>query len=804
MRLRYDGRPANVAVHRVSLVCLMSPKFLCTAISGLLTLALSVFLSCELSAQPVPPDQPVPPWPVLKPSRDRQPLPGTQPLLGEHDFADVILDGVDQFLQQKIDQSKRNRPRPDSQSSGDRRTRFGNQLGLHRDQWVDNGQFSRLGGIAAAPTEIIGVRLTKVSWSAFAGVQGFGLLLQPAKTPVANVILIPDADQDPLEFVVAAGNEPSNGGPAWALANAGCRVLIPLLVDRSINRYRLTEREWLHRPAWELGRTLTTYEMHQVRAAIGCLQRLPATGSGKCLLGGWGEGGRLAMYVGAVDQRVAGTLISGYFGPRDSLWTEPAERSVFGLLNEFGDAEIVSLLGNRGAFIEHCPGPTFGYRLDEDGEIQILTTPAGLPGKPGKLPQFDAQAVNDEAQRIANRDAIELIHRPSPLSSETLQAWLNLSGVAATIDPNAVVNASDQTLRQSLQLRPYQERLVEQLRRHNQWALNDSRRIRQARMKALDTSSIDAYADACEPLRREFAEQVIGQFDDKLLPANARSRKYQEGPLTVSYEVTLDVFPGVIAYGILTLPKDLSMEGTEKRPVIVCQHGLEGRPQDVIGESKFKAYAAFATRLAERGFVTFAPQNFYIKQDRFRLMQFKSNSIGRTLFSVIVPQHRQITDWLAELPFVDNQKIAFYGLSYGGKSAMRIPPLVPRYCLSICSADFNEWIWKNAATDPASLRYSYANKGEYEIFEFNLGNTFNYAEMAALIAPRPFMVERGHFDGVAPDETVAYEFAKVRNLYQARLGLEDRCEIEWFVGPHQINGVQTFEFLEKHLGIAKP
>ncbi len=29
---------------------------------------------------------------------------------------------------------------------------------------------------------------------------------------------------------------------------------------------------------------------------------------------------------------------------------------------------------------------------------------------------------------------------------------------------------------------------------------------------------------------------------------------------------------------------------------------------------------------------------------------------------------------------------------------------------------------------------------------------------------RPFMVERGHFDGVAPDEAVAYEFAKVFHL----------------------------------------
>ena len=64
--------------------------------------------------------------------------------------------------------------------------------------------------------------------------------------------------------------------------------------------------------------------------------------------------------------------------------------------------------------------------------------------------------------------------------------------------------------------------------------------------------------------------------------------------------------------------------------------------------------------------------------------------------------------------------------------------------------------------------------------------TLNYAEMAALIAPRPFMVERGHFDGVAPDETVAYEFAKVRNLYSAKLGIGNKTRIEWFVGPHTI------------------
>ena len=314
-------------------------------------------------------------------------------------------------------------------------------------------------------------------------------------------------------------------------------------------------------------------------------------------------------------------------------------------------------------------------------------------------------------------------------------------------------------------------------------------------MKKLDTSSIEAYEKSAEWYREFFATEVIGRFDDPLLPANPRSRKAYETDKWTGYEVVLDVFPDVFAYGLLLLPKD--MKDGERRPVVVCQHGLEGRPQDTIGPKGSGAYSAFSARLAERGFITFAPQNIYIFRDRFRTLQRKANPLGKTLFSVMVPQHQQITEWLKSLPFVDSERIAFYGLSYGGKSAMRIPPLVKDYCLSICSADFNEWVWKNASSRSP---YSYADKGEYEIFEFDLGSTFNYAEMAALIAPRPFMVERGHFDTVAPDETVGYEFAKVRNLYNSRLKLPpDRCQIEWFVGPHTINGVGTYEFLHHHL-----
>jgi hypothetical protein len=60
------------------------------------------------------------------------------------------------------------------------------------------------------------------------------------------------------------------------------------------------------------------------------------------------------------------------------------------------------------------------------------------------------------------------------------------------------------------------------------------------------------------------------------------------------------------------------------------------------------------------------------------------------------------------------------------------------------------------------------------------------------------MVERGHRDGVGIDEWVAYEYAKVRYLYDD-LRIGNRTTIEYFDGPHMINGVGTFKFLHEQL-----
>ncbi len=310
----------------------------------------------------------------------------------------------------------------------------------------------------------------------------------------------------------------------------------------------------------------------------------------------------------------------------------------------------------------------------------------------------------------------------------------------------------------------------------------------------LDTSSLDKFKKSQVPLRDYFWNNVIGKLPAPTKPMNPRTRLILDEPKWKGYEVVLDLYDDVISYGILLVPNDI--KPGEKRPVVVCQHGLEGRPMDVVNpKKKTNYYNSFGADLANRGFIVFAPQNPYIFGNEFRQFVRKANPMGLHIYSFIVRQHERILEFLNTLPYVDGTRIAYYGLSYGGKVAMRIPAILLGYCLSICSGDFNEWIWKNINLDWTG---SYITSPEYEMYEFDLGNTFNYAEMAALIAPRPFMVERGHSDGVGLDEYVAFEYAKVRRLY-ATLGIADRTEIEFFVGGHVIHGQDTFAFLHRHL-----
>ncbi len=750
--------------------------------------------------------------PLLASAEEVLRLPGTVPLSEKSDLADKMMDGLHAYIEKKIEQSIEQRPRH-------WRRDFSSAAAYEKSIQPNRQRFQKIIGVVdprlpvrmerfgddvalALVAEMDRYRIYQVRWLVLDDVSGEGLLLEPKDEPRACVVALPDADQTPEQLVGLAPGVEKEAQFARRLAENGFRVVVPVLIDRSdrwsgnaeVAWTNQPHREWIYRQAYHMGRHVIGYEVQKILAVVDWFKQRPGP-KAKVGVVGYGEGGLLAFYAAAVDPRIDACLVSGYFDSRQRTWQEPIYRNVWSLLHEFGDAEIATLIAPRGLVVEHSEAPT------------VKEPPPVQPGRrggaaAGKVTTPEFASVQAEFRRIdtllkPNFQPRHLIagsdgQTVGPGSPRALQAFAHLLGIESAMKLSDDLPAEH---RRRLDPAERQRRQVRELERHVQRLVRGADRVRDRFFPinpAPGHRALDAFVKETPRYRRYLWTEVLGKLDDPSLPPNPRSRKVYDRDKWVGYEVVLDVHPDVFAWGVLLLPKDL--KPGEKRPVVVCQHGRNGLPWHAIEGDK-PSLRNFGARLAERGFIVFAPHNPYRGEDRYRFLSRKANTAKASLFSFILAQHQQILNWLEKLPQVDPTRIAFYGLSYGGETAVRVPPLLERYCLSICSADFNDWARKVASTD---AKYSFMFTVEWEMPYFDMGATFNYAEMAALMLPRPFMVERGHDDPVAPDEWVAYEYAKVRRLYD-HLGLGERTAIEFSNDGHAIHGKGTFDFLHQHL-----
>ncbi|HZW32714.1 MAG TPA: hypothetical protein VFF52_18520, partial [Isosphaeraceae bacterium] len=188
-------------------------------------------------------------------------LPGTAPLTLQGDIASQLVAGVDRFLLRKTAESAAKRPAfwTDETAARANRARLASILGVtdprvpfEAPELVETTDRPALIG-KGGRFEAFAVR-----WPAFGDVHGEGLLLVPTGgAKLADVVAIPDAGQTPEQVVgLEPGVEPA-AQFARRLAESGCRVIVPVLIDRGVEarngRSRLSTREFLYRPAFELG-----------------------------------------------------------------------------------------------------------------------------------------------------------------------------------------------------------------------------------------------------------------------------------------------------------------------------------------------------------------------------------------------------------------------------------------------------------------------------------------------------------------------------------------------------------------------
>ena len=742
-------------------------------------------------------------------------LSGTERLQGERDFSEEMLGGMARYLDRALAASvaqRSSRWRVDfsnrenyERSVAPNRSRLARILGVVDPRVVDSEpEYVNTVSRSATLAETERFIAYAVRWPVLPGVHGEGLLLRPKGEVRARVVALPDADQTPEELAGLAARPSATQPFARRLAESGCLVVVPTIVSRDSAFSGSTalnvstnqpHREWIYRQAYTFGRHVIGYEVQKILAIIDWFSRENPGARVPMGVVGWGEGGLLALYSGALDPRVDAVAVSGYFDRRERIWEEPIYRNVFGLLREFGDAEVARLIVPRPLIIEHAAFPKV------DGPPPRVVAPGRIGGSaaPGRIvtpPRASVAAEVDRAKQLAGPFApsIHLITNEQPLAETALALFLGqlqpdavMGGTESERQPAvAPIDPLRRQRRQVAELEDYTQRLIElsrEMRAREFWQKNPP-------------AAAESWSGTMQPYRDRLWDEVIGRLPAGKVPLNPHSRKFTENAAWTGYELTLDVMPDMILWGYLLMPNDL--KPGERRPVIVAHHGGGGLPGVVIDRGN-RTYKGFAAQLADRGYIVFAPHFPWRANDRYRELQRKANPLGLSVFSFILAHHERLLDWLTVQPWADPKRIGLYGLSWGGKVAVRVPALLERYALAIPSGDFNEWIWKNASTRYAN---SYLFVPEYEMFDFNLGMTFGYAELAAMIAPRPFMVERGHDDGVGVDEWVAFEYAKVYRLYD-KLKVPERSRIEYFRGIHEIHGVGTFDFIRQHFGPAR-
>src|SRR5262245_6491392 len=171
-----------------------------------------------------------------------QPLPGTKPLDTKDDLARVMVDGIHRYLDRATVQAEKERAKywkPDFSSVAS----FDKSVAQNRER------FRKIIGIVDERVPVVMTKIATVEqaslvadtehykafavrWSVLPGMNGEGLLLEPAGKVSGNAVAIPDADWTPEQLIGVATGVPKDSQYARRLAEDGYRVIVPTLINR--------------------------------------------------------------------------------------------------------------------------------------------------------------------------------------------------------------------------------------------------------------------------------------------------------------------------------------------------------------------------------------------------------------------------------------------------------------------------------------------------------------------------------------------------------------------------------------------
>jgi dienelactone hydrolase len=220
-----------------------------------------------------------------------------------------------------------------------------------------------VGGILLIPKDSKG--LTEGDTEAI-GVPGFEIPTYPERKPA--VIAQHGLTGSPETVCGLTAEDDAYHAFGATLAEAGYVVFAPRMVTFADKRQRLYRKSML------MGQRLIGLEMFNISRVVDYLQTLPDVDFERIGIYGLSQGGQTALWASAIEERIAATVVSGFFNQRTDkmvkksphytayIDTNEEDKHYFRQLLEFSDSDIGSLI---------CPRPIFIEAGTNDGAVWV-------------------------------------------------------------------------------------------------------------------------------------------------------------------------------------------------------------------------------------------------------------------------------------------------------------------------------------------------------------------------------------------------------------------------------------------------
>jgi dienelactone hydrolase len=275
-------------------------------------------------------------------------------------------------------------------------------------------------------------------------------------------------------------------------------------------------------------------------------------------------------------------------------------------------------------------------------------------------------------------------------------------------------------------------------------------------------------------------QEVMGPLPgkEKRCPLDIRIEEEVDCGSYVRRLISYQAEPNGRVPAYLLIPKQ-TLEKNKPTRGVLCLHptDMSDGNKTVVGLGK-KENRGYARELAERGFVTIAPPYPIMAgyNPDLKALGYQSGTMKA------IWNNMRALDVLESLPYVKRGRFAAIGHSLGGHNAIYTAVFDPRIAVIVSSCGFDSYVdYKNGdITGWTQERYM----PRLAIYSSALDRIpFDFHEMVAALAPRPFFVNAPMGDKNFQWQSVDRILSSAKNVYNV-YGADNKIHVEHPECPH--------------------